>query len=190
MSQITQINISKELGTFLQGRPLGKKHYARLCELLSETPQGEVVILNFSKVKTATGSWINECLVPLLKWSADERTDLFPVLVNVETSWQDELQMVAGWTHNCFLLSHENNLQKAELIGSLDVAQTATFQAVAHASEVTGAELERNHSKESIKATAWNNRLKDLFQKRLIRRKKRGREQVYSPVIAEVLSNG
>tara|TARA_R110002111_G_scaffold100976_6_gene156483 strand:- start:42662 stop:43228 length:567 start_codon:yes stop_codon:yes gene_type:complete len=186
----TEIQISEELGTFLQGRPLGKKHYARLCELLSETPSGDVILLNFTHVQTVTGSWINECLVPLLRWAADERTDLFPVLVKVKSSWLDELQMVAEWTHSCFLISYEEFPKSAELVGMLDVAQSATLEAVVDANEVTGAELERSHLNEGVKATAWNNRLKDLFQKRIIRRKKRGREQVYSPVIAEVLVNG
>jgi predicted transcriptional regulator len=43
---------------------------------------------------------------------------------------------------------------------------------------------------EGVKATAWNNRLRDLYEKRLLTRKKTGREQVYSPVVEEVNSNG
>jgi hypothetical protein len=56
--------------------------------------------------------------------------------------------------------------------------------------EITGAELERQFPEETIKATAWNNRLKDLHNMRLLRREKRGREQVYSPVVAEIAFNG
>ena len=53
--------------------------------------------------------------------------------------------------------------------------------------EATGAELERREpGGERVKATAWNNRLKDLYEKRLLRRAKRGREQVYTPVVPEV----
>ena len=186
----TRIPVAEHVGTLLQGRPLGKKHYARLCELLSETPAGDIALLDFAGVETVTGSWINEALVPLLRWAVDDRTDLFPVLVNVDPSWLDELQMVAEWTHNCFLVSQRKTSKTAKLIGSLDVAQRATLDAVVDASEVTGAELERRWPDEGVKATAWNNRLKDLFEKRLIRREKRGREQVYSPVVAEIQVNG
>jgi hypothetical protein len=186
----TRIPIADELGTFLQGRPLGKKHYARLCELLSETPAGEIAILDFAGVETVTGSWINEALVPLTRWAADERTDLFPLLVNVDPTWMDELQMVAEWTHTCFLVSQGKIPKSGKLVGDLDVAQRATLDAVVEASEVTGAELKRLRREESVKATAWNNRLKDLFEKRLIRRERRGREQVYSPVLGEIRVNG
>jgi predicted transcriptional regulator len=53
--------------------------------------------------------------------------------------------------------------------------------------DVTGAELERREpGGQRVRATAWNNRLKDLYEKRLLRRVKRGREHLYSPVVPEV----
>jgi hypothetical protein len=73
------------------------------------------------------------------------------------------------------------------LVGRLDVGQKATLVAVVKGAEVTGAALD---GKDGVKGTAWNNRLKDLHQKRLIRREKRGREQVYFPVVAEISLNG
>jgi hypothetical protein len=185
----TQIRIAEQLGTAtLQGRPLGRKHYPRLCEVLADVPSGDVALLDFGGVEIVTGSWINEALVPLLRWAADERNDIFPVFLNFNPAWRDELQMVAEWTHNCFLVSRGRVLPKsATLVGNLDVGQMATLIAVVNGAEVTGAALD---GKEGVKGTAWNNRLKDLYEKRLIRREKRGREQVYSPVIAEINLNG
>jgi predicted transcriptional regulator len=61
---------------------------------------------------------------------------------------------------------------------------------VLEAGEVTGAELERLRPQDATKATAWNNRLKDLNKKRLLQRRKQGREQVYYPVIKEIVVNG
>ena len=146
------------------------------------------MVLDFTGVEIVTGSWINEALVPLLQWAADERNDVFPVLLNFDPAWQDELQMVAEWTHNCFLVSRGKHLPKsAKLIGSLDVGQNATLLAVVDSAEITGAELD---GRDGVRGTAWNNRLKDLYQKRLIRREKRGREQVYFPVVTEIVSNG
>jgi hypothetical protein len=188
---LLKIRIADKLGTFLQGRPLGKRHYARLCELLSEMPAGAVALLDFAEVETVTGSWINAALVPLLRWASSDQNDLYPVLLNFEPEWFDELQLVADWTHNCFLVGQGKALPKsARVIGPLDVAQRATLDAVVKASEVTGAALERLRPKDGVKATAWNNRLKDLYAKRLIRRAKRGREQLYSPIVAEVVVNG
>jgi hypothetical protein len=188
---VPQIPIANHLGTFLQGRPLGKRHYARLCELLSEVPAGGVALLDFARVETVTGSWINAALVPLLRWASDDQNNLFPVLLNFDPKWLDELQLVADWTHNCFLVGRGKALPKsATVIGPLDVAQRATLDAVVSGSEVTGAGLERLRPKDGVKATAWNNRLKDLYEKRLIRREKRGREQLYSPIVAEVVLDG
>ncbi|HEY3966566.1 MAG TPA: hypothetical protein VGM05_18535 [Planctomycetaceae bacterium] len=184
-----QARITEQLGTaMLQGRPLGRKHYPRLCEVLADVPSGDVALLDFAGVEIVTGSWVNEALVPLLRWAADDRNDIFPVFLNFDTAWLDELQMVAEWTHSCFLVSRGKTLPKsASLVGNLDVGQKATLIAVVKGSKVTGAALD---GQEGVKGTAWNNRLKDLYQKRLIRREKRGREQVYSPVVGEINFNG
>lgn len=181
--------VAEQLGaTTLQGRPFGRKHYARLCELLADVPPGEVALLDFAGVEIVTGSWINEALVPLLRWAADGRNDIFPVLLNFEPAWLDELQMVADWTHSCFLVGRgDRSPRSASLVGGLDSGQKATLAAVVGGAEVTGAALD---GRDGVKATAWNNRLKDLYQKRLVRREKRGREQVYSPVVAEVRLDG
>jgi hypothetical protein len=189
MSMPTEIRVAEQLGTTdLLGRPLGRKHFPRLCELLTDVPSGDLALLDFAGAQIVTGSWINEALVPLLRWAADERNDIFPVLLNFKPTWLDELQMVAEWTHNCFLVSRGKSLPKsASLVGSLDVGQRATLVAVVCGAEVTGAALD---GKDGVKGTAWNNRLKDLHQKRLVRREKRGREQVYSPVVAEINLNG
>lgn len=189
---IHQFNIAEALEEdFLQGRPLGRQHFPKLCALATQIPGGGVVLLDFSSVEMVTGSWINEALVPLLDWMSDQRNDLFPVILNFNDQWMDELQMVAEWTHSCFLVSKGKKLPKtARLAGRLDVGQRETLSAVVGASGVTGAELERLRPEAGIKATAWNNRLKDLYNKRLLRREKRGREQLYSPVILEVVVDG
>lgn len=189
---VHRFDIAKELQEeFLQGRPLGRKHFPQLCSLTTAVASGSVVLLDFSSVKMVTGSWINEALVPLLNWMANQRNDLFPIILNFNDDWRDELQMVAEWTHTCFLVSEGDGLpRRAEIAGRLDTGQLETLSVVPSESGVTGAELERLHPNLGIKATAWNNRLKDLHNKRLLRRIKRGREQVYSPVVSEVAVDG
>src|SRR5580704_859291 len=157
INMAAEIRVAEQLGTaMLQGRPLGRKHYPRLCELLGDVPSGNVALLDFAGVEIVTGSWINEALVPLLRWAADKRNDIFPVLLNFEPAWLDELQMVAEWTHNCFLVARGKSLLKsASLVGSLDVGQKATLVAVVGGAEVTGAALD---GRDGVKGTAWNNR--------------------------------
>jgi hypothetical protein len=181
-----------EFGSTLLGRLAGKKHYAKVCEKLAAVVRGEIIILDFTGVSLVSGSWLNSMLVPLMQWMTNDANDLFPVIENVNNDWIDDLQLVAEWNHLNFLVgkSDRTPIRKAILIGSLDPAQTSTLKAVIECGEVTGAELERRRKSDSVKATAWNNRLRDLFQKRLIRRRKKGREQIYSSIVKEVVPYG
>ena len=126
-----------------------------------------------------------------MRWAADSQIDLYPVLLNASEEYVEDIQLVAEWNHQTYLhaAARKGLPRKAVLLGSLDQGQVATLQHVLDFQEVTGAELERRTG-EPIKATAWNNRLKDLHSKRLLRRTKRGREQVYSPVVREIIFNG
>jgi hypothetical protein len=186
-----KVDMAETLGTQLQGRPLGRKHFARLCELLSDAPAGEVVLLDFAKVDLVTGSWVDAALVTLLRWAADERNDVFPVICNASPKWLDDLALVAEWTHQVYLVAEGSGPpERAALVGSLDPAQRTTLETLLELHEGTGASVERQRPGEGIKATAWNNRLRDLYEKRLLRREKRGREHVYSPVVREVVLDG
>lgn len=187
-----QIRLKQTLYTsLLQGRPLGRKHFPLLCSEISESEEGGLILLDFGDIEIVTGSWINEALIPLVGWMADRRNDLFPILMNLESDWIDDLQLVAEWNHRCFLIADgDSQLNSAILAGALDPAQRQTLDAVIAMPGITGAELERQNPNSGVKATAWNNRLKDLFQKRLLRREKQGREQIYHPVVREVIFHG
>lgn len=189
---VYHVLVVSELQTpFLQGRPLGRAHFSRLCGLLKDVPPGETVLLDFGEADVVTGSWINEALVPLFEWASHQRNDVFPVIVNFDDDWLDELSLVGELTHSCFLVSNGKRPPKrASLIGKLDVGQRETLEAATTLDDVTGAKLERSGINKEVRATAWNNRLRDLYQKRLLKRVKRGREQVYSPVVPEVTVDG
>jgi hypothetical protein len=185
------VRVRDEFGTRLAGKLAGKRDYARLCGLLSQAAPGSVAYLDFAGVEFVTGSWVNAALVPLLAWAADERNDLFPTLCNVPNEWVDELALVARYTHTCFLVAGGAiPPRRATLVGSLDAGQRSTLEATVALRSVTGADLVRRWPREEVKATAWNNRLRDLFEKRLLRRERKGREQVYSPVVREIAVNG
>lgn len=185
------IRMSREFGKHLQGKLPGKRHFARLCELLSDAEPGSLAYLDFAGVELVTGSWVNAFFVPLFQWAADEQIELFPIICNANEEWLDELTLVADWTRRCFVVANGKIPPRhGSLVGPLDPGQRSTLQAVVQLGETTGADLERKRSVEGVKATAWNNRLKDLHGKRLLRRERRGREQVYSPVVEEIRFNG
>jgi hypothetical protein len=183
------VHLTQEFGTRLRGRVQGRRHFARLCELLIDTPPGTAVFLDFTDIDLVTGSWLNAAFVPLVRWAADERNDLYPVACNADPDVLEELSLVAGWTHTCFLVA-EGPVppRRATVVGPLDHAQRATLTAVLDLGVATGAGLERQMSGEQIGATAWNNRLKDLHDKRLLRRERRGRERVYSPPVERIVT--
>lgn len=184
------LGLAKSLGPDLQGRLLGRKHFGQACEILADTPPGEIVAIDFGGVDLVTGSWANEMIVPLYKWASDPRNDLFPILHNLRPRWDEELQLLADWNQQCYLWAKGDRMGRAKLIGTLDGGLRKTLVAVLRSGEITGAGLDRQLPEEGVGATAWNNRLKDLHTRRLLKRVKRGREQVYSPVVEEVELDG
>lgn len=186
------VSMTATFGTHLQGKLPGKKHFAKLCDVLSSVPPSTTVFLNFAGVEIVTGSWVNALFVPFFQWAGSEGTDIFPVVCNLAVpEWLDEFALVAEWTHRCFLIaSGKLPAMRARAIGPLDPGQVATLNAVSELGPVTGAELERKWSAETVRATAWNNRLRDLYDKRLIRKERRGREHVYSTVLKEIKFDG
>jgi hypothetical protein len=186
------MNIALEHGERLQGEPNGRKAFAVTCEKLGGKKPGELVALDFSDALIVTASWISAMLLPLYRWAADEQTDLYFVITyGAETDWLDDLRLVARHNRKIFLVSPDSTKTEAvTLLGPIDDAERRTLLKVAELGEVTGALLERECPEEKIRATGWNNRLKDLHEKRVLRRTKRGREQVYSLVARGMVIDG
>ena len=177
--------------TRFQGQPRGTRHFGRVCEALSGTAPGEIVFLEFRGADVLTGSWISAMLVQLLRWGGSPEVELFFVVCNLEDpELLDELRYVAGNAHVAFLVaSGKLPPRSASLVGLLDPGQRETLDAVLTLGEATGAALEREHPE--TKATAWNNRLRDLYErKRLLKRQKQGREQIYRPLVPEIVIDG
>jgi hypothetical protein len=187
-----EMKIAQELGERLQGEPNGRRAFAIACEKLGGRKAGELVTLDFSDVLVVTASWISAMLLPLYRWAADEQTDLFFVIAyGPETDWLDDLRLVARHNRRFFLVHPAAaKTQTVTLLGPMDEAERRTLQKVAELGEATGALLERECPEEKIRATGWNNRLKDLHEKRVLRRSKRGREQVYSLVAGDMTLDG
>jgi hypothetical protein len=181
------VQISK-LGQRLQGKGAGRKHYARLCGILANVQAEEVVFLDFEGVKSVNGSWLNMAVAPLFRWSAETQNDFFPVLSSFPTKDLDELELVAQVNQQCYPVARNANgdVRSLSLVGPLDESLRATFEKLGELGAATGAELARRVPDAAIQATAWNNRLKELYNKRLLQRRKEGRRQVYYRVGKEV----
>lgn len=178
------ISSRQTLGSPLRGKIDGRQHFGLLCAALSGVRPGGVVSVDFSGIEDVSASWIAAAVLPLLTWSAAPETDLYPVFAGIlgnEKRWEDEFELVANRASAVFMAVEADG--RAKLIGTLDPILVETLQAVQKHREVTGAGLKRLFTTENIGATAWSNRLKDLYTKRLVRRTTRGREQVYTTVL-------
>ena len=77
------VPMAATFGKHLQGKLPGKKHFAKLCEVLSNVPPSTTVFLDFKHVEIVTGSWVNAVFAPFFQWAGNEQTDLFPVICNL-----------------------------------------------------------------------------------------------------------
>lgn len=181
------VQMSK-LGTRLQGKSAGRKHYARLCGILANVQAEELVFLDFEGVESVNGSWLNMAIAPLFRWSAETQNDFFPVLRRFPNNDLDELELVAQVNQQCYPVARSTNadIRSLLLVGPLDEGLRVTFEKLGELGAATGAELARQVPDAAIQATAWNNRLKELYNKRLLQRRKEGRRQVYYRVGKEI----
>jgi hypothetical protein len=184
------IDMCKQFGPRLQSEPKGKKDLAAFCNLLTKVAKGTVVTLDFKAVETATASWWSAAILPLLRMSSNEQTDLYFIIANgLMSEWLDDLRLVARFNNQSFLVTGKDQ-GKAFLIGPLDEEYRRTLFLVQQMKVTTGARLAESFPEEKVRPTAWNNRLRDLNNQRLLRRERRGREQLYSPVTEVVTGDG
>lgn len=181
-----------ELGARLHGKTAGRADFARLCGLLTQTQPGQIIFLDFADVSLVNGSWLNMAVAPLFRWAAESQHDVFPVLARFPDDWVDELELVAQVHGQCYPLADrcEEPIVSLLIVGPLEESLRDTFRSLTPLKAATGAELARQEPRAKIQPTAWNNRLKDLYDKRLLVRRKEGRQQIYSPLAEEVRFRG
>jgi len=184
--------VMNEFGTHLTTRPAGIRDFGRVCERLANVRPGDTVLLDFEQVEYVSASWIAAMMVPLSRRASEEANDFFLLIGQFPNNSLDDLQLVAEQAHIPFLVVTDFMPipSKAKLLGILDFGQKETLSVVQQMGEVTGAMLAAMRPEFKASGPAWNNRLKDLFEKRLLRRRKQGRDQIYKLIVSEVIVNG
>ena len=178
-----------QLGRQLQGKSSGRNDFGLLCSQMAHAQHGEAVFLDFSGVDSVNSSWLNTAIGPLFRWAAESQNDYYPIFSHFPPNDLDELELVASINRQCYLICETpaESMGSVVVVGSLDPGLRHTLEKVCEAGEATGAELARQATDARIQATAWNNRLRDLFVKRLLLRRKEGRQQVYYPVAKSIV---
>jgi hypothetical protein len=188
---------------------LGEQHLGRFLKTLTKSspslrqPEelGELVVVDFKGIESATGSYLKATVVRLLQLGAasvnaraeqdpDTWLNVYPLVANLNAELSDELdQVLAIQEVPCLevVKAGDDGVIAAKLRGPLDRALRETLRAVEELRSATATALsERFAADAKIATTAWNNRLSDLCVRRLVRRRRVGRQWVYEPVARQV----
>lgn len=160
----------------LAGRVAGEALKQILDRRLRETTRGALVLLDFAGIAHMTSSYFLGGLEWL--WALRD-PDLFPVVVNAAVEVVEEIELVARARGLKPLLgSAEHGVVTGAEPVNMDEEELRTYRQVERLGEATAADLYRFNPK--IQPTGWSNRLALLHEARLLRRRKEGRQLVYS----------
>ncbi len=176
-------------GERLVTRSLGRRFRERLQEVLSEAPEGKL-ILSFVGVQLMDGSFADEALASLAATRSRQVARLgLLVLRDLDPTSLDNLELAMTsrpvrepGLRNC-VLPIIKGLSRIELIGKAEDHVRKTFELLAQKRELTARELA---DEEGLDIGAASTRLKVLFNLGLAgrreERQERGRQYVYSSI--------
>ncbi len=161
----------------LAARKMGEAHRSSLERKAS---LARLVVLDFAGVEALTASYFLGG--PWVLWSRPDRAgaEAICVVANLLVDGVEELDLLARvnlqpmwcgrWTRGRF--------RDARLVGAVDTIDAEIVDQVAEVGEITANNLAES-SRHAIGVTGWNNRLAGLHLKKILRRRRDGRQNVY-----------
>lgn len=187
------------VSTHLAGFTRGEAHLAIIIEQLRASSaaadpdgDGEVLVLDFDGIEFVTGSYVKATLLALLELGRKSALreegglNVFLLVANAGDEVLGEIHdvMVANGAQVLSVAS-TSTMRRARLLGRLDAALDAALRAIAKHPLATATQLKEANT-EAVSATAWNNRMADLLDRRLVRRRRAGRQNFFVPLADEV----
>lgn len=179
---IREFSGSKDLFTREQGQRVSEEIRSELEKVSS----GGILLLDFSKIRSATPSCLVEILSIFGQPEHPELRDKYPVLKLESTNRDLRYSILLTLKEkNSVILSFDEQ-GNWMVLGKLTKAQKDTFEIVAGREETTSTEISRLMD---IPINAASNRLRDLYDMKLIAREEKilpvkgGRQFVYRVVI-------
>lgn len=172
--------------TVLSGANPGRK---LLTDLIAATPSPDAptpAFLDFDGIEVATASFLREAVIGFRDYARLSLQNVYPVAANLSCAVREELEFFvrargdAIWSCD---LDVNGTVTAAGVIGDLDPAQRAAFDAAKEFRTVTAPELAARFTEQSIGATAWNNRLSTLAAKGLLVERRQGKSKTFSPLL-------
>src|SRR5262249_39551474 len=151
------------------GAVLGKALLAKLITSSLRPAEPEAVLLDFTGVEFATGSFLREAVLGFRDYCTNTQPDLYPVVANAMEAILDELDFLLTIKGDALVACTVNRrgvVGSSQILGQLHEKQRLTFEAVVAAHEADAAFLEKQFGQsEKIQITGWNNRLSSLVAK-------------------------
>ncbi|MET4625495.1 hypothetical protein ABIB83_002508 [Bradyrhizobium sp. I1.8.5] len=170
----------------LSGGIAGRKLLNALIAATPAAVEPMAVFLDFEGIEVATSSFLREAVIGFRDYARVTLANVYPVAANLAAPVLEELEFFLRARNDVFWICDldANELTtKARLLGDLDPAQRATFDAVRSLGIVTAPELAIRFSDQSIGPTAWNNRLSGLAGKGVLVERKVGKTKSFSSLL-------
>jgi hypothetical protein len=186
------------------GWALAEKHAATLEDALSRSAvaqTGTIALMDFAGIESMSASYVKRILVWFL--IAGERhavgarpapegppaMNVYPVIMNAAADVHEEIAIVLEHANKtCFEAVEFDGraITRARLVGRIEKSLTQTLLRVVDAKEASAPAFHDRFPGEQIGVTAWNNRLNELYARRLVWRDKRVRQFVFRPFVEEI----
>ena len=172
--------------TVLSGAVAGRR---LLGALIAATPSADAptpLFLDFNGVEVATASFLRESVIAFRDYARQSLPNIYPAVANLNAVVAEELDFFVRargdvlWSCD---LDSQGKVTGARLIGGLDPAQRATFNAVVESGEISAPELATRFADARIRPTAWNNRLSALASKGLLVERREGKSKSFSSLL-------
>jgi len=172
--------------TVLSGAIAGRKMLSALVAATLSAAEPTPVFLDFEGVEVATASFLRESVIGFRDYARQSLPNIYPVVANLSPAVAEELEFFVRARGDVLLacrLGKDCAVTASRLLGELDPAQRATFDAVCEGKAVSAPELAQRYADARIGSTAWNNRLSALAGKGLLVERRHGKAKSFSPVL-------
>jgi hypothetical protein len=192
------------------GATLALRHMSSFYDAVRNRsfPEGELIIFDFSGISAvntsylkATVFWVFLCgqlfaAKNSIAFSPKDPTDarpydLFVGARNVSSDVKVEIVEFFESRELPFLLAESmgdnDTIETGTIVGHLEPALRETFEVLVDIGRAHAPVLHAKNPGTKLTVTAWNNRLNELFERRLVRRFKNGRAIEYEPLAKRIL---
>jgi len=173
-------------GASLCGATNGLAAMLTITQSIPESSQDQLVVLDFSDIDIATGSFLRSLVLGLRDYCRTNRQGIGVVLANVGESVMEELvdhlQVMREAVVVCSL-SGEGPPTRPRVVGVLEEKQAETLALVLEAGETDAPSLAANDRESGASPNKWNNRLAALAAKGILKERREGRLKRYKPIL-------